>query len=98
MLGTSPGRSQARKTCPVVSQQGSWLWVKVAAAQVAVVLAVARRAAQAKAAAGPVEARKAAVAAAQVAKVQALQVAGQAPQEILQVVAGATHRRRSNAR
>lgn len=56
------------------------------------VLAVARLAAQAKAAAEPVEARKAAVEAAQAAKAQALPVAGRAPQKILRVMAGATHR------
>ena len=98
MSGTSPGRSPARKTCPVVSQQGSWLWVKVAAAQVAGVLAAARLAAQVKAAAEPVAARKAAVEVAGAAKAQALQVAGQAPQEILRVVDGATHRLQSNTR
>ena len=53
------------------------------------VLAVARLAAGAKSAAGPVEAAGA-------AKAQALRVVGQTPQEIFRVVAGATHRLQSN--
>ena len=56
---------------------------------------MARLAAQAKAAAGPVAARKAVV---EAAKAQALPVAGQALQGILRVVDGATHRLQSNTR